>query len=134
MNKKSHYHCVYNLRYHLVLVAKYRNNVFTNDMLKDLEEIIIDVSKKWFVDMIRFNGEADHIHVLIELNPTIQPSKYICNLKTVTSRLIRKKYLSHIKQFYWGTNALWSRSYCLMTTGEANIDVIRKYIENQKGP
>jgi len=114
------------MKFHLVLVSKHANKVFTNEILTELEKIVINVSKKWFVNILEFNGEEDHIHILLELNPTIQTSKYICNLKTVTSRIIRKKYHTHINKYYLGTNALWSRAYCLISTGDENIDEIKK--------
>jgi len=84
--------------------------------------------------LIEFNGESDHIHALIELNPSIQPSKLINTLKTVTSRLSKKEFGLHLKKYYWGTNALWSRSYCLISVGGAPIEVLKKYIENQHRP
>ena len=92
-----------------------------------------ELSASWGVDVLEFGGEADHVHLLLEMNPSIQPSKYINNLKTVSSRHMKKEYGDHLKRFYWGTNAMWSRAYCLITTGGAPLSVLSEYIENQKG-
>lgn len=130
---KSHYHCVYKLTYHLVLVTKYRKKCLSNEMLNRLEEIIKKNCTDWEIDLIEFNGEADHVHILLDMHPNIMPSKFINNLKTVSSRLIRKEFEEELKPYYWKP-VLWTRAYCLLTTGGATIDVIREYIQNQERP
>ena len=130
---KSHYHCVYKLTYHFVLVTKYRKKCLSNEMLNRLEEIIKKNCADWEIDLLEFNGEADHIHLLLEMHPNIMPSKFINNLKTVSSRLIRKEFEEELKPYYWKP-VLWTRAYCLLTTGGATIDVIREYIKNQERP
>ena len=130
---KSHYHCVYKLTYHLVLVTKYRKKCLSNEMLNRLEEIVKKNCADWEIDLLEFNGEADHIHLLLEMNPNIMSSKFINNLKTVSSRLIRKEFEEELKPYYWKP-VLWTRAYCLLTTGGATIDVIREYIKNQERP
>ena len=130
---KSHYHCVYKLTYHLVLVTKYRKKCLSNEMLNRLEEIVKKNCADWEIDLLEFNGEADNIHLLLEMHPNIMPSKFINNLKTVSSRLIRKEFEEELKPYYWKP-VLWTRAYCLLTTGGATIDVIREYIKNQERP
>ena len=130
---KSHYHCVYKLKYHLVLVTKYRRKCFTNEMLNRLEVICNDLCGKWDVDLDEFGGEEDHVHLMIDMHPNIMPSKFINSLKTVTSRLIRKEFAQHLEQFYWKP-VLWTRAYCLITAGGAPIEVLRTYIQNQERP
>ena len=130
---KSHYRCVYKLTYHLVLVTKYRKKCLSNEMLNRLEEIVKKNCADWEIDLLEFNGEADHIHLLLEMHPNIMPSKFINNLKTVSSRLIRKEFEEELKPYYWKP-VLWTRAYCLLTTGGATIDVIREYIKNQERP
>ncbi|HBS82010.1 MAG TPA: IS200/IS605 family transposase [Halomonas campaniensis] len=88
---------------------------------------------KWEVEVLEFGGEADHVHLLLGLNPTIQPSKLVNSLKTVTSRRLRAEFTEHLAQFYWKP-VLWSRAYCLLTAGGAPIEVLRDYIENQDRP
>ncbi|PCI21656.1 MAG: IS200/IS605 family transposase [SAR324 cluster bacterium] len=127
---KSHYHCVYNLNYHLVLVTKYRKKCFTKAILSRLEEITRGNCEKWDLELLEFGGEADHVHLLISMHPNVIPSKFINNLKTVTSRLIRKEFSDHLKKFYWKP-VLWTRAYCLITAGDAPLEVIKSYIANQ---
>ena len=127
---KSHFHCVYNMQYHLVLVTKYRRKCFTPEVISFLKETSEELCHKWDCNLIEFGGEEDHIHMLISCHPSMQMSIFVNNLKTVTSRLTRKKFAKHLKQFYWKP-VLWTRAYCILTTGGATIEVIKKYIENQ---
>ncbi|MFA0697969.1 IS200/IS605 family transposase, partial [Vibrio sp. 10N.222.49.C9] len=130
---RSHYHCVYKLKYHLVLVTKYRNKCFTDEILTRLEVIFREQCAKWDVEVLEFGGEDDHIHLMLELHPNIEPAKLINSLKTVSSRLVRKEYQEHMTKYYWKP-ALWSRAYCLITAGGAPLEVLADYIANQDRP
>lgn len=100
-------------------------------MLNRLEEICKATIEKWEGEVIEFNGEADHVHLLLSLNPKVQPSKLVNNLKTVSSRLIRKDFGEHLAKAYWGKPIFWSRSYCLISCGGAPISVLKQYIQQQ---
>ena len=125
-------HCVFDLKYHLVLVTKYRRKCITAPMLVKLNEMLAALLTTWECELLEFNGEHDHVHLLISLNPKVQPSKLVNNLKTVTSRLLRKEFADHLKKFYWKP-IFWSRTYCLISCGGAPLAVIMQYIANQAG-
>ena len=125
------HHCVYNLKYHLVLVTKYRKKCITTKILLRIKEIIQNLCEKWECQLVEFNGEADHIHLLLDLNPKVAISIFINNLKTVSSRYIRKEFHSHISRYYYKKPVFWSRSYCILTCGGAPLSVIKQYIEQQ---
>ncbi len=80
----------------------------------------------WECNLIEFNGEPDHIHMLLELNPKIALSTFINNLKTVSSRYIRKDFSNHLSKFYYNNPIFWSRSYCILTCGGAPLSVIEQ--------
>ena len=124
------YHCVYSLNYHLVLVTKYRRKVLTPDILQFIKSTAERISESWGCELKEFNGEADHVHMLIAATPNIKLSDFINNLKTVTSRLTRKQYAAHVRKFYWKP-VFWHRSYCIASAGGAPLDIIKQYIENQ---
>lgn len=125
-----HHYAQYDLKYHLALVTKYRHKVFTEEILERLKEISIELLEKWDCELLEFGGEADHIHLLTSAHPSLELSKLINNLKTVTSRAIRKEYEEHLKPFYWKP-VLWTRAYYITSSGGAPLEVIRQYIENQ---
>jgi putative transposase len=114
-------------------VTKYRRKVINADMLKRLNEIFNETLEKWDCHLVEFNGEADHVHLLLSAPPNLQLSVLINNLKTVSSRLIRRDFMAIISKVYWKP-VFWHRSYCIITAGGAPLDVIRKYIENQDAP
>lgn len=127
---RCHFHAVYCLNYHLVLVTKYRNKCLQKNQLEYLKQEFERLLTQWDCQLLEFNGEEDHVHLLFEAHPSMDLSKLINNLKTVTSRLIRKKFPSHLKKYYWKP-VFWTRAYCLISTGGASIEIIKKYIENQ---
>jgi putative transposase len=137
MNQKQElkylYHSVYNLSYHLVIVTKYRKKCIDKDMLSRLEEIFRATLEKWEGELLEFNGEADHVHLLISVSPKVQLSRLINNLKTVSSRLIRKEFATKLNKLY-KTRVFWNRSYCILSCGGAPLSVLKQYIENQELP
>jgi putative transposase len=92
---------IYDLSIHLVLVTKYRKKVINVAMLKRLEEIFTDICQKWDCELKEFNGEDDHCHLLIAINPKAQISALANNLKTVSSRRIRQEFPTRCAQFYF---------------------------------
>lgn len=133
MKLRTHSHCVYKLTYHLVLVTKYRHKCITKEILDFLKKNIEDNLNKNDIELLEFNGESDHIHLLIEAHPSMELSKVINNIKTVSSRMVRKEFKSYLEKYYWKPY-FWKRGYCIITTGGATIDIIRKYIEEQEAP
>jgi putative transposase len=126
----SLHHCAFSLHYHLVLVTKYRRKVITKEMLERLGEIFDETLRKWECSLIEFNGEEDHVHLLSSGNPNLILSTLVNNLKTVSSRLIRRDFKGSISRVY-REPVFWHRSYCIITSGGAPIEVLKKYIEDQ---
>lgn len=126
-------HVIFDIHIHLVFVAKYRRNVFTKTILQDLKSIFLEVCLDFEAQLIEFDGEGDHIHLLINYPPKVSVSKLVNSLKGVSSRLIRKKSYPTITKALW-RGSLWSPSYFAGSCGGAPIAVVRKYIEDQKTP
>mgnify|MGYP006434082569 CR=1 FL=1 len=116
--------------YHLVVVTKYRHKCISKEMLEALENIFERLLNNQECSLIEFNGEPDHVHVLFEAPPQVKLSQLINTLKTVSSRLIKKEFKSHVENFYW-KSAFWSRSYLIISTGGASIEIVKEYIQNQ---
>lgn len=129
---KKNRHSVYSLNYHLVVVTKYRHKCINQDIMNEIEVISKRLIHEAGGTVVEFNGEQDHVHILFDVPPQIAPSKLVNTIKGVTSRMIRKNYSEYLKKFYWEP-IFWSDSYCISTTGGASIEVIKKYIEKQKG-
>ena len=131
MQYNKNRHSCYKLTYRLVVVTKYRHPVINETIKNRLIEIITDIIEtNWNCHLIEINGTEDHLHLLFDAPPQVQLSKLVNNLKTVSSRLIRKEFSEHLKPYYWKPY-FWSNSYLILTTGGATIDIIKSYIENQ---
>ena len=126
-------HCVFVLHVHLVFVAKYRRDVFTKSMLDDLKDTFSSVCADFEADLVEFDGEDDHVHLLVNYPPKVAVSNLVNSLKGVSSRMIRKKHFESIKNKLWGAS-LWSPSYFAGSCGGAPIEIIKQYIEQQKTP
>lgn len=133
MEYKTNRHSVYRLTYHAVFVVKYRRKVLDGDMIIYLRNLVAYLIERCGGNLIEFNGEPDHVHILFELPPNMAPSKVICSLKTQTSKGIRANFGDRLKNKLW-KNAFWSSSYFLTTTGGASIEVLEQYIRSQNSP
>lgn len=123
---------VFSLRYHLIIVIKYRRDVFTNNnMVNDLKNMILDIAKKHDVEIIEQQCGTDHIHILFSAKPTLEITKFINLIKGHSSRELRKKYKEFLSDKLWGDH-FWSPSYFLATTGNVSLDTLKRYIEKQE--
>jgi Transposase and inactivated derivatives len=126
-------HCVFALHAHLVFVTKYRHKVFTVPHLERMEQIMRDVCTDFEVELREFNGEGDHVHLLVNFPPKVALSKLVNSLKGVSSRRMRQEF-PELARHYYRANKLWSGSYFAGSVGGAPISVLRQYIEDQNRP
>ncbi len=132
MTYNKGYRCVYSLNIHLVLVTKYRLNIIDKPIQERLYEIFADTCEKWSSNLVEINGEADHVHLLISYPPDVQLSKLVNNLKTVSSRLIRKEFEERVAKAY-RKRVFWSGAYFVASTGGVTLEQVKAYVENQPG-
>ncbi len=125
--------CVFLMHVHLVFVTKYRREVFTKAILDDLRSIFTRVCADFEAELVEFDGEDDHVHLLVNYPPKVSVSALVNSLKGVSSRMIRKQNYPSIRKKLWG-GALWSPPYFAGSCGGAPISVIRQYIEQQQTP
>ena len=125
----SNGHSVFLLYYHLILVVKYRRKVIDDAISDRAEEIFLYISKNYGITLEEWNHDKDHVHIMFRANPNSELSKFINAYKSASSRLLKKEY-PQIREKLW-KEAFWSRSFCLLTTGGAPIETVRRYIETQ---
>ncbi|MBD2566980.1 IS200/IS605 family transposase [Anabaena lutea] len=122
-------HSVTDLKIHLVCVTKYRQSVFTAESLGLLEKSFHEVAEKMDFKVLEFNGEGNHIHVLIEYPPKLSVSQIVNALKGVSSRRYGQAgYKKPHKE------ALWSPSYFAISVGGAPLEILKEYIKHQEKP
>ena len=122
-------HSVFSMYYHLVLVIKYRRKVIDDKISNRLKEIFEYIAPNYNIALQEWNPDKDHVHILFKAQPNSELSKFINAYKSASSRLIKKEH-STIRKSLW-KEYFWSRSFCLLTTSGAPIEVVRRYIESQ---
>ena len=127
---KSLSHAVYSLRLHIVFVTKYRRKTLTPEMLDYLRGAFAEILDGWRCTLLEFGGEADHVHLLVEIHPALNISTLINNLKTASSRRVRNRFADHLKPFYWKPY-FWHRAYYVGSVGGATLETVRRYVESQ---
>ncbi|GAU75566.1 IS200/IS605 family transposase [Fusibacter sp. 3D3] len=129
MKMDNNNHSVFLMYYHLVLVIKYRRMVLDDAVSERAKEIFEYIAKNYNITLLEWNHDSDHIHILFKAHPNSELSKFINAYKSASSRLLKNEFQS-IRKKLW-KEYFWSRSYCLLTTGGAPLEVIKKYIESQ---
>lgn len=125
--------CVFVLHVHLVFVTKYRRKVFTKEMLDHMGHIFSEICETSQATLSEFEGEGDHVRLLVNYPPKVSISKLVNSLKGVSSRLLRKHGYRSIQKSLWGDH-LWSPSYFASSCGGPSLEILRKYIEDQQTP
>ena len=124
---------VYSLTAHVVFVTKYRKKLINQALLTRLNEIFTATCNKWECELLEFNGEVDHVHLLIRYHPQVELSKFIANLKTVSSRLIRKDFAVYLATYY-RKPVFWTGSYFVASCGGVTVEQLKVYVEQQSSP
>ena len=131
LHKSSH--AVYCIHLHIVLVTKYRRKVITFEILQRLQQIMAQLCQEQKSILVEFNGESDHVHLLVDLAPDNNISEFVKIIKATSSRLIRKEFVEHINKFY-SLPVFWSSSYFVNSSGGVSLDVLKTYIKHQDSP
>ena len=129
MNLDNNAHSVFLLHYHLILVIKYRRQVFDQAISDRAREIFEYIAPRYNITLQEWNHDKDHIHILFKAHPNSEISKFINAYKSASSRLIKKEF-PEVRKELW-KEYFWSQSFCLLTTGSAPLEIIKQYIENQ---
>ncbi|ARU55238.1 IS200/IS605 family transposase OrfA [Oleiphilus messinensis] len=136
MSKTNEYragrHCVFKLHCHLVFVTKYRYGVLEGYMFPVLKSLFEKVCTDFEAELVEFNGEPDHVHLLINYPPKIALSTLVNSLKGVSSRKLKRHHPEVANRYY--KSALWSPSYFAASCGGAPVEIIKQYVQQQRTP
>jgi putative transposase len=125
--------CHFKLFTHLIFTTKYRRGVITAEMLERLREVFSETLLQMKGELLEFNGEDDHVHLMVSIPPQTALSHLVGKLKGKSSYLIRKEYWPLVKKKLWGDH-FWSPSYCAVSCGGAPLDILKEYIQQQRVP
>jgi len=118
---------------HLVFVTKFRHKVFDDRHLSRMEQIMRDVCADFEAELIEFNGDNNHVHLLVNYPPKVAVARLVNSLKGVSSRRLRQEF-PDLAHHYYRANKLWSGSYFAGSVGGAPLSIMKQYIEQQNHP
>ena len=132
--KKEQYHskasAKYLLKIHLILVCKYRKQLLI-ETGEDCKQIMFEVSQISNFTIDTMEVDKDHIHLLLDIEPKISVSSIVNRLKSISTNRLWKKNGVFLKNHFWRKRTFWSDGYFVCSTGNANMETIKKYIETQ---
>ena len=122
---------VYSIQYHVVWCVKYRHEILTNRIEESLRSILRRTAEDNGFQIVEFNGDRDHVHLLLNCKPQHYIPDMIKALKGVSGRLLMKEYGEELKSKLWGGH-IWNPSYFIATVSENTEAQVRAYIQSQK--
>jgi putative transposase len=124
---RSSSNVVYSAKYHLVWCPKYRRRVLVGEVETRLVEIVHQVCAGYRAEVLGIETMPDHVHLLVEVDPSFGVSRLVRLMKGRSSRVLRQEF-PQLRRL----PSLWTNSWFCSTVGGAPIDVVRRYVENEK--
>lgn len=129
---KSGNHNKYLLQYHLIFVCKYRRKLLVSpNIASDIKRLSLEYCQNHNVVIHYMEVDKDHIHYMIETEPTMSVSKIVNLMKSYTTYHIWKKYPNYLRKHFWKEHTFWTDGYFACSVGNVSEEMLRKYIENQ---
>jgi putative transposase len=123
-------HTVYDIKYHLVWITKYRKPVLQGEIATRARELIREICRSYDVEIIKGHLSKDHVHLLVSVPPQVSVSQLVQYLKGKSSRKMMMEFKT-LSRTFWGRH-IWARGYFVATSGNVTDEVIMKYIEQQE--
>ena len=128
-NYRKSSHTVYDLKYHLVWITKYRKPVLTGEIASRVRDLIREICKGKDIEIIKGHVSKDHVHIFVSVPPHLSVSHVMQSLKGKTSRKMMSEF-KYLSRTFWGRH-IWARGYFVASSGNVTDEVIIKYIEMQ---
>lgn len=131
LNKKykSDKRLIYSCQYHIIFCPKYRRRVLKNGIDIRMKELLENKQDEYFYNIIEMEIMPDHVHLLLDINPKVGVYQIISKIKGYTSHQLREEFPELKRKL----PCLWTNSNFISTCGSVSLEVVKKYIEDQKG-
>ncbi len=126
---KSNGRMVYSCQYHVIFCPKYRRRVLSEDIACRLKELLSAKQEEYGYELLEAEVMTDHVHLLIDVNPRVGVYAVVTKIKGYTSRTLREEF-PHLKS---RLPSLWTLAKFISSVGSVSLEVVKKYIEEQKG-
>ena len=126
---ESNHNITFDCKYHVVFCPKYRRKVLVNGVDARLKELLNSKARELRTDIVEMEVMPDHVHLLIQCDPQFGIHRVVKQLKGYTSHVLRQEFPILKRRL----PSLWTNSYFVATVGAVQLDVVKRYIEDQKG-
>ena len=125
---KTGNHLVYSCQYHVIFCPKYRRSVLVDGIDKRLKELILSKESEYEYEVLDMEVMPDHVHLILDVNPKVGIFTVVSRIKGYTSHELRKEFPSLTSRL----PTLWTRSNFISSVGAVTLEVVKKYIEEQR--
>ena len=125
-------HTVYDIKYHLVWVTKYRYRILRGEIAERARDLIRQICMAKEITIVKGHVSPDHVHLLVSAPPRMSVSQIMQHIKGRSSRMLQQEY-GTLRKRYWGQH-LWARGYFCASSGAVTEEMIKAYIEQQRQP
>jgi putative transposase len=124
-------HAVYDLKYHMVWVPKYRKMILKGDLAKMIKEVFAEIAERYEFEIDTMEVKDDHVHLFLSAPPRYSPAGIVQIIKSISAKRVFKQF-PEVKKQLWG-GELWSGGYFVRSVGDkVTSEVIRRYIRYQQ--
>jgi putative transposase len=123
-------HAVYDVKYHVIWITKYRYKILRGRVAERARDLIRQIRQAREVVIVRGSVSPDQVHMLVSAPPHLSPSKLVQYIKGRSSRKLQEEF-AELRKRYWGQH-LWARGYFCATVGAVDEETIKRYIESQR--
>jgi len=131
-NSKKEYHSdgqfIYSCIYHIIFCTKYRRSVLTDNISDRFKELVIEKQSEYKYQVLEQEIMLDHVHMILDVNPKIGIYTIVSKIKGYTSKILREEFPELKRKL----PTLWTHSRFISSVGNVSLEVVKKYIENQK--
>ena len=120
---------VYCCRYHVIFCPKYRRSVLREPIAERFKEVVYSLEEANNFKVLEMEVMRDHVHLLLDVDPTVGINIIVSRIKGRTSNVLNREFPELKRKL----PTLWTRSKFIATVGSVSLDIVKAYIENQKG-
>lgn len=124
-------HSKFLIKYHVILICKYRKKLLVGNMDSDVKRILSNIAELSNFSIEVMESDKDHIHIMVCSEPKLSPLQIVRKLKQMSTIAIWKKYHSKLQRIFWRKNTFWTDGYFVASIGNVSQETLKHYIENQ---
>jgi len=124
-------HAVYDLKYHMVWVPKYRKMILKGELAKRVREAFAEIAERYEFEIDTMEVKDDHVHLFLSAPPRYSPAAIVQMIKSISAKMVFKEF-PEVKKQLWG-GEFWSDGYFVRSVGDkVTSEIIRRYIKYQQ--